>query len=187
MHTLKIEGAFNTGTIADEIQHIPDTELRTFHKELFGTQHSYLNAMDRIIKVATSFKNNSTDLLLEGSRKQAQDMYDKFYQENSGMTDFIIKNRFKVINDKKFFERTDYAKLKKLDGSLAYTKQELYVLNELGGGLWLRNINQCQNTNDVISKIENIIKKAILSKYTTNGIESKKMKKLIGNTFKDKR
>jgi hypothetical protein len=61
MQTLKIEGVFNSGTIADEIQHIPDTSLRAFHKALFGTSHSYLNGMDRIIKVAEQFKPQEVD------------------------------------------------------------------------------------------------------------------------------
>jgi len=57
LETLKIpSGAFNIGTMSDEIKHIPDTSLRAFHKALFGTDHSYLNGMDRIVKVAEQFK-----------------------------------------------------------------------------------------------------------------------------------
>ena len=63
MKTLKIEGAFNIGTISDEMQHIPNTDLRAFHKALFGTDHSYLNGMDRIIKVAEQFKPVNVDLV----------------------------------------------------------------------------------------------------------------------------
>ena len=63
MKTLKIEGAFNIGTISDEMQHIPNTDLRAFHKALFGTDHSYLNGMDRIIKVAEQFKPVDVDLI----------------------------------------------------------------------------------------------------------------------------
>jgi len=63
LETLKIPlGAFNVGTVADEIKHIPDTDLRAFHKALFGTDHSFLNGMDRIIKVAEQFKPVHKDL-----------------------------------------------------------------------------------------------------------------------------
>jgi len=66
LETLKIpSGAFNIGTVASEIEHIPNTKLRDFHKSLFGTQHSYLNGMDRIIKVAEQFKPQANDTLKE--------------------------------------------------------------------------------------------------------------------------
>jgi len=63
LNTLKVpSGAFNVGTVSDEIQHIPDISLRAFYKALFGTDHSYLNGMDRIIKVAEQFKPQQVDL-----------------------------------------------------------------------------------------------------------------------------
>ena len=62
LETLKIpSGAFNVGTVYDEISHIPNSNLRAFHKALFGTDHSYLNGMDRIIKVAEQFKPQQID------------------------------------------------------------------------------------------------------------------------------
>jgi len=97
------------------------------------------------------------------------------------MTDYTQANRDKVPNDREFFKHTNYAKLKRTDGSYSYTKQEIYVLNELGGGEWLMDIKCLPNTKVAISKIEKIIKDAIQTKYSksSHAITDKRVSKML--------
>ncbi len=56
MLDLKInKSPFSVSLIREYLEPICDTELKEFYKALFGTQHSYLNAMDRIAKTAEQF------------------------------------------------------------------------------------------------------------------------------------
>jgi len=56
MASLKIEeNPFITSTIDSFIENIKPTDYKNFMKVLFGADHSYLNAMDRIAKVAAIF------------------------------------------------------------------------------------------------------------------------------------
>jgi len=123
----------------------------------------------------------TNDVLLTGTREKAQAMYNKFYNQNCSMTDYTQRNRNKVPNDRNFFENMDYKALRQADGTETYTKQELYVLNALGGGSWLADIRFLPNTEVAINKIENIIKSAIITKYKSNdnAIENKSVRKLI--------
>lgn len=57
MDSLKIDkNPFNYQTIKEFIEHINDMDLKKFYSKLFGAEHSYLNGMDRIAKVAEQFK-----------------------------------------------------------------------------------------------------------------------------------
>ena len=107
-------------------------------------------------------------------------MYAKFYDANSTITDFAQKHRNSVGSDREFFRSIDYASLKDTNGNIVFDKQELYVLNELGGGEWLCDIHFAPNAGDVIEKIQRIIEKAKEHKYIKqNSIENKQVKKLI--------
>ena len=57
MMSLKIDSnPFIIATIDEFIAHIKPTEYKSFMTELFGTQHAYLNGLDRVAKVAEQFK-----------------------------------------------------------------------------------------------------------------------------------
>ncbi len=57
MQSLKIDNnPFISATIDEYISHINQTEYKAFMGELFGTQHQYLNGLDRVAKVAEQFK-----------------------------------------------------------------------------------------------------------------------------------
>jgi len=174
-------GVFIDMEIEEYIQDIDASRHIEFFKALSGGDFEFKSAMDRIAIVAKRFKTEKTELLLEGTRDQAKAMYDKFYAESCSMLDFTQKNRDKYPSDKEFFLSVKYDTLKRTDGTNSYTKQEMYVLNELGGGEWLRCIRLALNSNDLINKIEAIIKKAVITKYgnQTNAIESKKVAGLL--------
>lgn len=62
MTSLKIDkNPFIFSTIDEFISPIKPTEYKEFMGELFGTQHSFLNGMDRIAKVAEQFKPQQKD------------------------------------------------------------------------------------------------------------------------------
>lgn len=66
MLTLKIpQGNFNFGTIADEINHVRNEDLREFYKRVVSAD-TYGNGMQAIIKAAEAFK------LTEDDRNEAE-------------------------------------------------------------------------------------------------------------------
>lgn len=183
--TLKIDdNIFNYEAIREELEHLQDCDFMDFYKKAISTD-AYGNGMKVIIEISEQFKNKKLNVLLEGTHEQAKAMYDKFYVESALMLEHTANNRKKIPNDREWFESIDYTSLKKKDGSGAYTKQELYVLNELGDGSFLIDIRFHQNSNEVVKKIERIIKEAVSVKYATAGaIENKNVKKLIGEIQK---
>jgi len=55
--SLKIDNnPFNTSTIQEMIKDIRDNDLQDFYQALFGADHSYLNGLDRVAKVAEQFR-----------------------------------------------------------------------------------------------------------------------------------
>jgi len=57
MLSLKIESnPFISATIDEFIAHIKPNEYKSFMTALFGSQHAYLNGIDRVAKVAETFK-----------------------------------------------------------------------------------------------------------------------------------
>ena len=177
---LNIDGGFYIDAeIEESIKHIDKSKYFEFFQALSGN-HEFSKPMDRIANVAKKFQDNKDNLLLAGTKQQAKDMYDKFYAENCSMTSYTQLNRDKVPNDREFFESVKYAELKRKDGTKTYSPQELYVLNELGGGSWLIDIRFLPNTQVAISKIEKIIKTAIITKYSDGvAIGSPKVMKMI--------
>jgi len=179
MLTLKIpQGNFNYSTIEDEIRHISNDNLKEFYKSVMSAD-SFGNGMKAIIESSKKFKPQEQDLFA-GTRQQAKDMYSKFYKECCKMLDHCTANRDKISSDREFFKRTDYRSLKRTDGSKTYTKQDIYVLNNLGGGEWLCDIRLYPNSEVAVKKIEKSINDAITTKYSTNAIANKKVKSLIG-------
>ena len=180
---LKIDGSFFVDAeLQDYIKDIPQDKYLEFFKALSGNEYQYKNAMDRVAMTAKRFKAEQTDSLLASTGMQAKEMYDKFYHECCKMLDYARENREKIPNDREFFVNMPYEALKRTDGTNAYTKQELYVLNALGGGNWLIDIRFATNSKEVIDKIEFIIKKAVLIKYSqNNGLQiNSNVRKIIG-------
>lgn len=166
MSNLKIDqGLFATGMIEDSLKDIKPSDYKIFFNALMGDEHSYLKPLDRVAKVAEHFKAHRTDELFQDTPTMAKDAYDKFYAINAQMTTYSQENRDKVPNDREFFNNTDYKNLKDKHGADVFTKQDLYILDELGGGEWLMNIKFITNSKDAVEKIEKIIKSAITAKY----------------------
>ena len=68
MLTLKIpQGNFNFGTIADEIESIPNSSLKEFYK-LVMTSDTYGNGMKAIISIAETFKPKDNDLEIRAKK-----------------------------------------------------------------------------------------------------------------------
>ena len=180
LETLKIPAtAFNIATVSDEIACIPNDKLREFYKEVLIAE-TYGNGMKAILQTAESYKPQSElSLKLLNSRSEAKEMYNKFYSQCTGMMDFTRANRNKYPNDKKFFENMNYAELKQSDDTKTYSKRELYVLEQLGGGKWLMNIKLADNSKVVIDKIQRVIDKAI--KHKIKSIESKRVSKMLAD------
>ncbi len=127
LETLKIpSGAFNIGTVALEIEHI--TNLRAFHKALFGTQHSYLNGMDRIIKVAEQFK--------------PQDQVDEI--------ELKAKQLIKLIHDMNYAIEKDHAKMS-IDFNILLKHVEFKDVNEEDLAI-LNSVKPCCNLKLLIAK-----------------------------------
>lgn len=179
-------GYYIDAEIEDYIQNVDKSQYLEFFKALSGS-HEFSKPIDRIANVAKRFTSKKKDLILAGTHEQAKAMYDKFEREHSLMTDYTQDNRDKVPNDREFFVNVDYSKVKRKfkdsdDYENVYTKQELYVLNELGGGAWLYDIRFKQNSSEIVDTIEKIIKDAKIEKHLKqNAIESKKVMKLVGD------
>jgi len=149
-----------------------------FFKALSG-EHDFRNPMDRIAITAKKFKPAEVNILA-GTHDKAKAMYDKFYAQQSAMTDYTQANRETIPNDRDWFKSIDYSKLKNRDGSLTYTKQEVYVLNELGCGEFLLDLPTKANSAEAIKLIKKTIDKAITTKYSdAKGIESKRVLKMV--------
>ena len=172
------DNIFNYEVVNEELDAVPENSYMDFYKEVMSFE-SYGNGLNAIIKISEKYQAKKTDNLLAGTRDQAKDMYDKFYCESRAMLDFVYNNREKYPTDRDFFNAVDYSKLTRKDGSEAYTKQELYVLNELGGGEFLIGIRLALSSTEVIDKIEAVIKKAVMTKYDNHAISHNA--KLIGS------
>jgi len=179
---LNIEGGgFIDAEIESYIEDIEPDNYLEFFKALSGDDYNYKNAMDRIAITAKRFKVARTDELFKGTPTMAKECYDKFYAINAQMTTYSQTNRDAVPNDREFFESTKYSELKDKHGAEVFTRQDLYVLDELGGGEWLMNIKFITNSKEAVDKIERIIKTAITAKYMKPKHEaiSNNMRKLL--------
>lgn len=178
--SLKIDmNPFNYEAINEAIDLVPVERYMEFYKQVLKID-SYGNGVKAVLEISENFKNEKTDNILAGTREQAKAMYDKFYYESCAMLDYAHQNRSKVPNDREFFRNMPYSELKRTDGSPAYTKQELFVLNALGGGEWLIDIRLALSSQDIVDRIEKIIKEAVLTKYNNqNRIENKRVVQML--------
>ena len=176
---LKIdENIFNYESVKEEIEHLQENQFMDFYKEVMATD-SYGNGLNVIFKIAEKYKAERTDNLLAGTHDQAKEMYNKFYSECCSMLDYTCKNREKHPNDTEFFLNMPYEALKRKDGTKTYTKQELYVLNALGGGEFLLGIRLALSSKNIIDKIERVIKDAVMTKYSNQPAISYEVKKML--------
>lgn len=176
-------GGFINAEIESYLEGVEPENYLEFFKALSGDEYEYKNAMDRIAITAKRFKEAKSDELFKESHSMAKTFYDKIYGINSSMTTYTQENRDKVPNDREFFLNLDYSKLMDKNNFKVLTKQDLYILDELGGGEWLMNIKFITNSKEAIDKIERIIKNAITSKYLAPKHEaiSSNVKKLLRN------
>ena len=166
MTTLKIEaGMFSTGMIEDAIEGITPDRYSDFFNMLMGDEHSYLKPLDRVAKVAKHFKHSKSYELFAEAPTMAKECYERFYTVNAQMTTYSQNNRDAVPNDRDFFVGMDYKGMTDKHGARVFSKRDLYVLDELGGGEWLMNIKFIVNSKEAVSKIESIIKTAIMLKH----------------------
>ena len=164
------DNIFNYRTVSEEVEKIKESNFMEFYKKVMG-ENNYGNGIQVIIKITEQFKKTTkVDLFLKDSKSVAKEMYDKFYSESSAMSSFTTSNRDRYPNDLLFFSTFSYAQAKKVDDSMAYTKKEIYVLRELGGGEWLMNIKLNENSKTVIDKIQRIIIDGIETKYSKDEI-----------------
>lgn len=81
MQSLKIDNnPFIYGTIDGFIDNIEPKQYKYFMAELFGTQHSYLNGLDRISKVSDQF--NKKDEKCNGVEEEAKRLISLVYAIN---------------------------------------------------------------------------------------------------------
>lgn len=73
MISLKLEdNPFIIGTVDDYIKDIEQSKYKLFMSELFGTQHAYLNGLDRVAKVAEKFKPIAKDEITDRAKRLIQ-------------------------------------------------------------------------------------------------------------------
>lgn len=174
-------GVFIDAEIESYVVEIDPKDYLAFFKAL-SEKNEFKKPMAIIAATAKRFiPASKKELLLQSAEQEAKAMYDKFYAENTAMLEFCTANRDTIPSDREFFRNCNYAELKTKHGDKAYTKKELYVLNALGGGDWLIDIKNYENSAVVVAKIAAEIQRAIEIKYlATNSIESKRVKKMIG-------
>lgn len=158
-------GGFIDAEIESYLEGIEPEKYLEFFKALSGDEYSYKNAMDRIAITAKRFKVAKTDELFKETPTMAKECYERFYTVNAQMTTYSQTNRDAIPNDREFFTNTKYSDLVDKHGAKVFSKQDLYILDELGGGEWLMNIKFITNSKEAVDKIERIIKTAITAKY----------------------
>ena len=182
MKNLKIESdMFSVGMIEDAIDGIGSEQYKEFYNMLMGDDHDYLKPLDRVAKVAKHFKHSHADELFKETPTMAKECYELFRTVNAQITDHIQVNRKYIPHDRIFFENIDYSTLLDKHGAKVFSKQDLYVLDELGGGSWIMDIKFIANEKEAVDKIERIIKTAITAKYMKPKHEaiSNNMRKLL--------
>ena len=171
-------------TIKEKMELIEDNQCLDFYQSVVS-KNTFGNGLKAFLDTIEEFNSIKTDNLLAGTREQAKAMYDKFYYESYSMLDYARDNRDKVPNDREFFINMPYSELKRTDGSDTYTKQELYVLEQLGSGSWLIDIRYYTNSKTIVDRIETIISNAKISKYeNTKQISNGKVMKMIAGMNK---
>ena len=165
LETLKIPaGAFNVQLVSDEIGHIPDNKLREFHKELFGTDHSYLSGMDKIMKVSEKFK----PVIIDNIEQEAKELIELC----EGLNTQIRKDAERMGED---FKKLVYAaKFPTLD------TDKIAILNSVKPHRDFKelilNIRHYQTANDALNAFMSAIK---FVDNSLTAIESSAVRKMI--------
>lgn len=166
LNNLRIEkDMFSVGMIEDAIEGISPKQYKEFFNALMGDEHDYLKPLDRVAKVSKHFKGTEEAELFKDTQDIAKTFYDKIYGVNASMTTYSQEHRDKVPNDREFFENMDYTSLTDKNKFKVFTKKDLYILDELGGGEYIMNIKFITNSSEALTKIEKIIKHAIRLKH----------------------
>ena len=159
------------------LKDMSDESFETSIKQVAKTRiYKGLPTPAEILKFDTTRKD-----VLVGTREQAKKMYNKFYSRCSLMLDYCRENRETIPSDRAFFEAQDYKTLANVNNKKIFSKQEAYVLYELGGGSWLCDIRFLANSKIATDKIENIIKRGKIMKYlnTSNAITDKRVSQML--------
>jgi hypothetical protein len=159
MISLKIsDNPFIVSTIDEYTSHLLASDYKKFMTSLFGTDHSYLNGLGRIAKVAESFKpedNKDLEKTKEAERLMSlcYEINDKVFKESSRtgvpFSDLMKKVKFKNINPK------DIAILNNVN---PYCSHKLLITNISGyenGLTQLRAFISALDYKDSIMSIEN--------------------------------
>lgn len=179
-----VDDIYAIDTIKEKMELIEDNQCLDFYQSVV-CKNTFGNGLKAFLNTIEEFNSIKIDNLLDGTREQAKAMYDKFYEQCYAMLDYVKKDRNKTPNDREFFINMPYNKLKNRDGSMTYTKQELYVLNEIGGGGWLIDIRFYTNSKTIVDRIEKIISNAKISKYEdTKQVSNGKVMKMISGINK---
>jgi len=162
VRSLGIEGdLFALPMIESIINEIPEDQYQVFFDALHGDEHKFLRGLDRVQKVAKIFKENRNAALLGGTYSKAKEIADRFYAIRRAVSEYAERN-IKEGSQKDFFNRVKYKEIT-IHGE-PLTKQELYVLDKLGGGAWLYGLIFEANSGVVVERIDQIIRDAILEK-----------------------
>ena len=165
MKSLKIDNnPFNTTTIQNLIVDISDDKLQAFYQSLFGADHSYLNGIDRVAKVAEQYKTVQFDNV-EQEAKELIELCE-------GLNTQIRKDAERMGED---FKKLVYsAKFPKLD------TDKIAILNSVKPYRDFKeliiNIRHFQTANDALNAFMSAIK---FVDNSLTAIESSAVRKML--------
>jgi len=166
MISLKIENnPFIVSTIDEYVKDIKPTEYKNFMSELFGTQHSYLNGLDRVSKVAEKFK----PIIVDDIEAKAIELIELVYSmyntvfENAKMSGRTFEDELKG---------TKFLNIDVEDIAIISTIKQHYGLKSI-----IANIGIGWNGKEQINAFKSAIK---LSGSNGYAIENKKVMNMIG-------
>jgi len=156
---LKIEGGiFIDAEIESYIKDIEPSQYLEFFNALSGDQYAYRNAMDRIAIVAERFRQKREATLFGTVEEQAKELEKKFTGIRVALQNYTIANRNDVPSDRVFFAEFNYGLLRDVKDVLILSSAEVEILNELGGGDFLLDMQMMANAKEVTDKIEKVLK-----------------------------
>ena len=149
MISLKIESnPFITATIKDYVKDVQPHQRKEFMKALFGTQHTYLNGIDRISKVAEAFKPFVVDeteaeakRLISGVEAMNTILFDEAHKSGAMFEDLVRDYKFENVTDRS---------MAILNNVKPYCDVKQLVIN----------IRRYQTSKDAISAFKSAIKQA---------------------------
>jgi hypothetical protein len=159
---LNIQGSiFIDAEIESYIKDIDPSQYLEFFKALSGDQYAYKNAMDRIAMVAEQFKQKRDATLFGTVEEQARELEKKFTSIRVALQNYTIANRNDVPSDRVFFAEFNYGLLRDVKDVLILSSAEVEILEELGGGDFLLDMQMMANSKEVRDRIEKVLKHRI--------------------------